>query len=224
MILLDVKRGASAPNPWTATFLTSCTYNICQVLLLWYLPLYLLLIVADDCIEDFKTGYKNVLIAEFGRKSYFGKNILKGFLIAFAVVFVSLIINLAMTQIVFAKGSYLSYDTTALNEITNIKAALEHPAITNIVYIAVGSFVSGIVGAGAVGIAIALRNRLIVYPVVFAMWYVPSSVFKNSVILALQPFTEYAITDALPALLFVVGINIAAVIFAYIKELKYEDF
>lgn len=223
MILIDVNRGASVPLPCTTSFLTSGLYNVCQILLLWYLPLYLLLIVADDCIEDYKTGYKNILISKLGKISYLTKNVFKGFFIGFTIVLISLIINFAMTQIIFAGGSYISYDSNTINEILNLKTSFEHPVITNIIYIVLASFVSGIVGAGAVGISIALRNRLIVYPTVFIMWYIPTSAFERPIILALQPFTEYSILDALPSLLFVIAINIFAIVFAYIKELKYEN-
>ena len=97
MILIDVSRGASVPLPCTSSFLTSNIYNVCQILLLWYLPLYLMLIVADDCIEDYKTGYKNILISKFGKISYLRNNVFKGFYIGFTILFISLIINFAMT-------------------------------------------------------------------------------------------------------------------------------
>jgi len=75
---------------------------------------------------------------------------------------------------------------------------------------------------GGVAISLAFRNRLIVYPTVFMMWYIPSTVMEKSIILALQPFTEYLISDATVAIIFVLIINILAVVFAYIKEIKYE--
>lgn len=222
MILLDIKRGASVPSPYTATFLTSCVYNVCQILLLWYLPLYLLIIVADDCIEDYKTGYKSILISKFGRKAYIARNILKGFLFGFVIMLVSLIINFVTTQIIFSGGHYIAYDINTINSIPNLKSSFEHPILTNFIYIVITSIITGIVGAGAVAISIGLRNRLIVYPAVFIMWYIPTSTFERPILLALQPFTEFSVSDAFPSLLFVLFINASAIVFACIKELKYE--
>ena len=223
MILLDVQRGASVPIANMASFLTSSIYNVCQILLLWYLPLYLLLIVADDCIEDYKIGYKNILVSKFGKKKYLFTNIIKGFIIGFSVIFSSLMINLIMTQITFAGGTYNVYDADTVNTIDNLRSALEHPLLTNIVYIFIASFISGIVGVGAVSLSIAIHSRIVVYPATFILWYIPTSIFERSIILALQPFTEYSILDAMHSFLFALFINLAAVIFAYIKETKYEN-
>lgn len=35
-----------------------------QGVLTGYLPLFLAIIVADDCIEDYRIGYKNILITK----------------------------------------------------------------------------------------------------------------------------------------------------------------
>ncbi len=216
--LKDINLGGSVPEPNMASFLTSFIYSGAQMLLLWYLPLYFLLIAADNCIEDFKLGYKSILVTRWGKKKYFAVNILKGFIIGFFVILLSLVLNLVMTQIVYKGGSYTGLDS---NDQLG-KEILKHPLLTNITYIFVTSFITGIVSMGAVAMAIALHNRYLVYPIVFLLWYIPVS-FDKSIILALQSFTEYSLLDVLPTILIVIGINIATVIFAYIKEMKYEQ-
>lgn len=41
-----------------------------QGVLTGYLPLFLAIIVADDCIEDYRIGYKNILITKRGKNKY----------------------------------------------------------------------------------------------------------------------------------------------------------
>ncbi|MGN0497470.1 MAG: hypothetical protein ACI4F6_00145 [Acutalibacteraceae bacterium] len=187
-------------------------------MLFWYLPLYFLLIAADDCIEDFKSGYKNILITKWGKKKYFRANIIKGFIIGFIVIFLTLALNILLTHITFAGGTYTGFDSDngQINEI------LQSPFLTNCIYILVASFISGVVSMGSVAVALALHNRYLVYPIVFILWYIPSTVNK-SIILALQPFTEYSLSDVLPTVLIVIAVNIAAVVFACIKVIKYEQ-
>lgn len=218
LMLNDIHNGGSVLEPNLASFLSSTIFNGAQILLFWYLPLYFLLIAADDCIEDFKTGYKNILITRWGKKKYFRVNIIKGFIIGFVIIFLTLALNMLLTQITFAGGTYTGCDSND-GQINRIS---QYPFLTNCIYIFVASFISGIVSMGAVSLALALHNRYLVYPIVFLLWYIPSTV-DRSIILALQPFTEYSLFDVLPTILIVIAINIAAVVFAYIKVIKYEQ-
>lgn len=222
MVLLDISHGAAVLSPGVSTFLSSTIFNTTQLLLIWYLPLYLVVIVADDCIEDYKTGYKNILISKWGKKSYFKTNILKGFVFSFCIIFLSLMLNLVLTQIIFSGGSYVCYDSDTIQKIDNLRDSLKYPLITNIIYIILTSVVSGVVGMGATAISMTVHNRLIVYPIIYIMWYIPTALEK-SVFLALQPFTEYSVSDSTFSILLVFTINLSAVVAAYLREVKYED-
>lgn len=222
LILLDINNGGSAIQPNLASFLTGSIFNVTQTILLWYLPLYFLIVVADDCIEDFKIGYKNVLVTKWGKKGYFFTNIVKGFLFGILLLFISLAFNLIITQIAFSGGSYSLYDSLDIQKTEALKVAFDNPLLTNCIYIIFSSFIAGVVTMGAVAISIALRNRFLVYPIVFLMWYIPSLLPGNQITRAMQPFTENLLIDALPTILLVIFINIIAVVFAYIKEVKYE--
>ena len=105
-MLKDIRMGGSVIVPDLASFLSSTLFNGAQILFLWYLPIYFLILTSDDCIEDYHTGYKNILVSKLGRKKYFAVNILKGFIFAFVAVFLSFILNLIMTNIIFSGGSY----------------------------------------------------------------------------------------------------------------------
>lgn len=221
-ILRDIQIGGSVYDPNLLTFLPSTLFNGAQMVLMWYLPLYFLLIVADDCIEDVKFGYKNLLITRWSKGGYFRINIAKGFVISFAVLFLSLALNLLLTQIAFAGGTYLSYEDSTIQSIPSLKAAFQHPFLTNCLYIVIMSFFAGIVGMGAVAIAMAIPNRFLVYPLVFLMWYIPS-VLPKSIIYAIQPFTEYGLQDVWGTILLVIVLNAAAVAASYIKVMKYDQ-
>lgn len=74
MALVDVFKGASVPVPGLVTFLGSFMTAGLQGVLTGYLPLFLAIIVADDCIEDYKIGYKNILVTKRGKNKYFVLN------------------------------------------------------------------------------------------------------------------------------------------------------
>lgn len=69
--LIDVSKGAAVPFPALAAFLGSFMTTGLQGVLTGYLPLFLAIIVADDCIEDYRIGYKNILVTKRGKNKYF---------------------------------------------------------------------------------------------------------------------------------------------------------
>lgn len=71
MAFVDVFKGASVPVPGLVTFLGSFMTAGLRGVLKGYLPLFLAIIVADDCIEDYRIGYKNILITKRGKNKYF---------------------------------------------------------------------------------------------------------------------------------------------------------
>ena len=188
MALVDVFKGASVPVPGLVTFLGSFMTAGLQGVLTGYLPLFLAIIVADDCIEDYRIGY----------------------------------INLLMVHIVFAGGTYIPADVEMLKSEPNLLLSYSNPMFYNILYILVFSFIGGIVGSGATALAMAFPNRFILYPLAFILWYI-STAIKPSIIGALTPFTVYPLSHYTFTIIFVVAINIVAVLFSFFKVTKYDQ-
>ena len=105
LTLIDLSKGASVPAPYLANFLGGFSIGGLRKLFMWYLPLPLAIVVADDCIEDYKIGYKNILVTKRGKNKYFVLNILKSFVISFLIIIIPLLLNLLMVNIVFAGGT-----------------------------------------------------------------------------------------------------------------------
>ena len=205
LTLIDLSKGASVPAPYLATFLGGFSIGGLRKLLKWYLPLLLAIVVADDCIEDYRIGYKNILITKRGKNKYFALNMLKSFVISFLIIIIPLLLNLLMVYIVFAGGTYYS-----------------HPMFYNLLCILLLSLTGGVVGSGATALAMAFPNRFILYPLIFILWYIPS-IAKQSIMMAFQPFTEYPLSYALPSVIFVLATNVVAVLFSFFKVTKYDQ-
>jgi hypothetical protein len=139
MALVDVFKGASVPVPGLVTFLGSFMTAGLQGVLTGYLPLFLAIIVADDCIEDYRIGYKNILITKRGKNKYFALNMLKSFTVSFFVLIIPLLLNLLMVHIVFAGGTYIPADVEMLKSEPNLLQSYSNPMFYNILYILVFS-------------------------------------------------------------------------------------
>ena len=137
MALVDVFKGASVPVPGLVTFLGSFMTAGLQGVLTGYLPLFLAIIVADDCIEDYRIGYKNILVTKRGKNKYFALNMLKSFTVSFFVLIIPLLLNLLMVHIVFAGGTYIPADVEMLKSESNLLQSYSNPMFYNILYILV---------------------------------------------------------------------------------------
>lgn len=220
--LKDIQYGGSVPYPELTAFLGNIIFQGLQKLLLWYLPLILAIIVADDCTEDYKLGYKNLLISKWGKNKYFLINMAKGFIFSFFIILIPLLVNLVMTQFIFAGGTYIGIEQGDIESIPAMKEAFKNPIKTNIIYILVTVVFSGILGIGATAVSMALHNRFIVYPVIFILWYIPCSLLYPSIVCAFQPFTEYSLLDSIAPIILTLTLNLAAIAFGYIKVIKYD--
>ena len=222
MALVDVFKGASVPVPGLVTFLGSFMTAGLQGVLTGYLPLFLAIIVADDCIEDYRIGYKNILITKRGKNKYFALNMLKSFVISFLIIIIPLLLNLLMVYIVFAGGTYLFMDPESIKAIPSMAEYYSHPMFYNLLCILLLSLTGGVVGSGATALAMAFPNRFILYPLAFILWYI-STAIKPSIIGALTPFTVYPLSHYTFTIIFVVAINIVAVLFSFFKVTKYDQ-
>lgn len=69
-IAWGVYQGLSIPNPNFATFLSLYTIrHYLQRIMIWFLPLYLLVITSEDTLEDYSAGYRSILISKIGKNS-----------------------------------------------------------------------------------------------------------------------------------------------------------
>lgn len=222
LTLIDLSKGASVPAPYLATFLGGFSIGGLRKLLKWYLPLLLAIVVADDCIEDYRIGYKNILVTKRGKNKYFALNMLKSFTVSFLILVIPLLLNLLMVHIVFAGGTFLFIAQESIKVIPSMAEQFSHPMFYNLLCIFLFSFVGAFVGSGATALAMAFPNRFILYPLDFILWYIPC-IMESSVRGAFQPFTEYPLSKYFPGVILVLAINVIAVLFSFFKVTKYDQ-
>lgn len=191
-----------------------------------FLPLYLLVIVGEECIVDYITGYKNILICKMGKNKYILQKMKSAFIVSFTIVFVGLGLNLILSQIVFNGGTNTPFDAEPLkyNSFVMVKTFLfeisyTHPLTTNIVYILITAIFAGVLGMMGAALAISIHERKMVYALTFAIWFIPI-LFKNSSMLIFQPFMEYDFNVVVPVAIWCIVLYILVIITAIIWEKK----
>lgn len=204
--------------------------QISYPLVLYFLPIYLLAIAGEGCFEDVTTGYRNVLISKWGKKNYVKTNIIKAFCISFSVIFISLLLNLLMAHILYSGSEYSEIEEVLIyfkpEDLYYIEA--KNPLLTNFIYIFPVSFLSGLLGSSGAALAMAIKNRKIVYPILFLLWFLPQFLDERMQILdygitaAFQPFTEYSLGAKVLINIIASCVFLAITIAAAIKVIRYD--
>ena len=202
------------PYPLYVTFLSCYSQgHIFQMIYLWFLPLYLLVIVGEESIVDYITGYKNILICKMGKNKYILQKMKSAFIVSFTIVFVGLGLNLILSQIVFNGGTNtpfdaepLKYDSFVMAETFLFEISYTHPLTANIVYILITAIFAGVLGM--MGAALT-----------FAIWFIPI-LFKNSSMHIFQPFMEYDFNVVVPMAIWCIVLYILVIITAIKKKKK----
>lgn len=228
LTFIDVPMGAYPEKADANTFLSFASHNqISFPLMLYFLPVYLLAIAGEDCFEDITTGYRNVLISKWGKKNYVKTNIIKAFCISFSVIFISLLLNLLMAHILYSGSEYSQIEEVLIyfgpEDLYYIEA--KNPLLTNFIYLFPMSFLSGLIGAAGAALSMAIKNRKIVYPLLFLLWFLPLNIDNRiadfGIMIALQPFNECSLGTKVLIFVIISGIFIAVTTAAAIKEIRY---
>lgn len=225
--------GDSTPYPLYATFLSCYTRgHILHKLYFWFLPLYFLLLVGDECIEDHATGYKNVMIAKMGKKKYIKIKLLSSFSLSFFIVVCGLLLNLTVVCIAFRNGKFIKlgeenakpgiYDAVNMPDALQFKLSYMHPFIANLAFMLITAFLAGLISMVGASLAMAVHDRKIVYAVVFAFWFVPV-LMRNSSMLVLQPFSEYDFDVLIPIFLWMTGVYLSVSFLSVVWEAKINE-
>ena len=224
--LKDIPLGNAVYYPDYAFFLTCNTAgvgHIFQSLLLWFMPIYCLVLTADDCIEDYHIGLKNVLVSKIGIKKYVQAHLVKSFVYAFLLIFSAMLINLLLVHIIFRGGQFSPYTDEAgfISTLSQFyQWEVKNPLWANIVFSLITAFMSGLISMVGTISAIMIHNKKLVYGITLIFWFIPF-LQKNSLMYLFQPHTEYDLDTLVPIGVTVSCIYIAYILFGYFKEVRF---
>ncbi len=191
-----------------------------QSLLLWFMPLYCLLLTADDCIEDYKIGLRNIIISKIGKKKYVQSHLIKSFLYSFILILGALMINLLINHIIFRGGQFSPFDDEGIYISKFYEWEVLHPLLTNVIFSVITSFVCGLISMVGTISAIMIHNKKIVYGITMVLWFVPF-LQRKSLMYLFQPHSEYVLDTIVPIGISVSTVYLVYIILGYFKEVYF---
>lgn len=187
------------PIPVYAIFQSlELTRGLLHSVFFWFLPIFLLLILADDSLTDLQTGYYNILLLKVGRKKYCLEKIMTSFVVSFFMVMCALFINFVLVHIIFHGGTSSHILDMASDMVYDMNPMLywtiRHPYITDFLFIFLAGVISGIAGAMGAAFALFFKDRKTTYIATFAFWEI-LGIQNLSIFLIFQPYSEYLLQE-----------------------------
>ncbi|PAF36238.1 hypothetical protein CHH58_13385 [Terribacillus saccharophilus] len=211
-------------HPAFAFFLAGSSQgHISQILLLWFLPVYFLIICTDNYIEDLKYGYNHILISKMGKNKYIRNKLVFSFITPFITMFLALLINLLFSYILFWGGtSSLGIFEMDIEGNTLWELSVQFPLLTNLSYLLLACFLTGLSGLLGASASLIFPDRRYAYPITFFIWF-SLVLWEDSIMNLFQPFTEFDFDYLLPTLIRDLVILLIIPLIVYLYKVKTDE-
>ena len=210
-------------HPAYASYLSGSSIgHIPQMLLIWVLPIYLMIIYSDSYIREVREGYAPTVFSRMDRKRIIKDRFKLSFILPFVASFLSLLVNFLLSHIAFWGGSSMNGLEMYIETQDFFAWSIQNANIAYIGYVVVYSLIAGGCGVICTGISFLFPNNKIAYALVFFLWIV-QIISPYSLTYAMQPFIEYGPEYFIPALLIFVGMVVGVYSIAYIYKVKFDE-
>lgn len=218
-----ISKGAGGVHPSMAAFLSGYSGHIVQMLLMWLLPLYGLLMYGEQAVLEKKNGYEPIIMVRENKKKIYLSKIAAGFVSMFSAIMITLILNYVICLVLFFGGNrFKGLENYVATMDGWMLFSMRNPIIAYIVHIIVTSMIAGFVGALCVALSTIISNLKMLYGVCFIIWF--AQIIQNySITYAMQPFIEYDLDYIIPALLILLGVTMGCILVGYIKKVKVDN-
>jgi len=211
-------------HPAFASFLSGMSQgHVAQILLLWFLPIYLLILCADDSIQDAETGYKKILLIKISKKKYYNEKLLFSFIVSSGSMFLTLLFNFILVTLFFHGGTYKNgLDGIELSENWLFTFSLNHPYYALLLFSLMAIILAGFAGVLGASMSLLFSDRKFSYTATFFIWFV-LILRKNSLMFVFQPFAEYGLEVILPIFFTAIGLISMIAILVLYYEVKRDE-
>lgn len=168
---------SSMPDPRYIAFsalYTGGNNHMLYRIMFWFLPIYLLIITGEDSLEDYDTGYSNILQSRMSRKQYIWGKARNSFCFSFLVIFLSLMLNYCLLQLIFhgCEHNWIEPNLYPAEENRMYTIGYDHPVTVTLASIVMTAIFSGLISLIGTSLALCFHDRKVVYGLTFILWFI----------------------------------------------------
>lgn len=210
-------------HPCMASFLSAAAHgHIMQMLLIWLMPIYILLIYGDSYIQEKTVGYTAIIYSHYSRKKVLYTRFAVSFLLFFGAFFLSMLLNFILANIIFINGgSMKGLEQLAYDDVLPAWLAwsLRNPYLSYLLCMAAYSLIAGAGGILCYAVCLLFPSYKLAYPICFFLWFLQIA-SRYSITYAIQPYIEYGPEKFLIALLRYFAIALIIILICRWREVK----
>lgn len=212
--------------PEYATFLAGRSMgHFPQIILIWFLPVFLLILCCDNYTKDYKTGYRHAVILRKSRSYYYKTTLFGNMILSFIVMFLSLLLNLFLVYLIFKNGKdFQGLDSGHIYGNKLLSFSMGNPIATNIIYIVIFSVICSLCAGLNTVISWIFPDIKFLYPISFMIWFVHIlGDLSLSIVSVIQPFTEVKLADFWPIIIRFFITFILIILFGYFYRMRTDE-
>ena len=182
-------------HPAKAAFLSGKSRgHIPQIILIWFMPLFVLLLCSDNYIVEHGRKYSHIMMTHVGKKKYVLHKYVASFVIGAGWFAVGIGVNFLGTFVLFRGGKNFSLSLNFFEEIGSESEIFiyTHPYFIYFLYSVSSVLIAGICSVLCRSVAFLAKKYKYTYFIAFVIWMV-LVISPFSITNLFQPFTEYGI-------------------------------
>lgn len=212
-------------HPTKAAFLSGKSRgHIPQIILTWYMPLFVLLLCSDNYVTEHGRKYSHIMMTHVGKKKYVLHKYIASFLIGTGWFAVGIIVNFLAAFVVFRGGKSFSLSLNFFEEIASESDIFiySHPYLIYFLYSAGAVLIAGICSVLCRSVAFLAKKYKHTYFISFAIWMV-LVISPFSVAELFQPFTEYGLKHIAVGYAELILLTAVVTVVAYRRMMKEDE-
>ncbi len=210
-------------HPSKASFLSGSSQgHVAQMLLIWVLPIYFLIIYSDFYIQEKKLGYSNITFTKLSKKKFLSIRFFVTFFLPFTIVLISLLLNFILAVVIFHGGQSFQGMESYSNPHPLLSYSLNNPYLAYIGYIFIFSLIAGCCGVICTSLSLLFSKYKHVYSIAFFIWII-QIILPNSLTYLIQPFIEYGFDRIIPASILFSSIVIILFVSSWFYKVKFDE-
>ncbi|MGP3641300.1 hypothetical protein [Lentilactobacillus hilgardii] len=179
-------------HPTITTFLAGNTSGqFLQIIIIWLLPMYLLLISTHRLVDQSQAESNYVTLSRFSKiNRYLETSQLTQFIVFMSLFLILFGFDFLLAELLFHNGQFFMDLENSIKYSHLLGLELQHPNLTYLIYSVIVSAAFALFAVVVQVLVLTLKRPILIYPISLGIWFFMVAMPASSTYF-IQPFIEY---------------------------------